>query len=510
MLFRSPMSKNQHEISEVYKKVKQVYDLAHSTWKANKSKDKGEEPQAPPPMLDLYFSNFTIEALVDSIQHHPDNGYLIFNDELAQFYKSLDAYRGGKGGDRQQWLTIWDAGGIKNNRKSSGSIFIPQVSISILGGVQPQTIRNMISGDDSNLDGLWHRFSFVGLHETSIDPFTEVTGDLTDELDKIYTALSEQAHQTYWLSFDAKPLWAKWHYEMQSKRLSATQEMLKGVYPKFAGIAGRNALILHCTYAAIAGTVPDQLIPASTIETAIAWTKWELSQTLLQYQLLGLTDDPDLSRALKLIDQFKGKGWFNARDISRKVPANELRIIMAKVVGLGYAIDNGESKDSSGYKIQILKSGDIGDKPPETVIQQQENLSPPTETKLSANSIESSNSNGLEFVISGGDKVTNGNGKGDISSVAPVVSTFVPKGGDRPETAVSSDLSIHNDNFVSVRGDSIKAIHSNVSSELVTNVSTFERDKNLKVGDRVQWGDIDLIPDATEEEFQSADSWGER
>ena len=148
----TPMSKHQHDISLLYKEVKQVYDLAHSTWKANKSKDKGDEPLAPPPMLDLYFSNFTIEALVDSIQHHPDNGYLIFNDELAQFYKSLDAYRGGKGADRQQWLTIWDAGGIKNNRKSSGSIFIPQVSISILGGVQPQTIRNMISGDDSNLD----------------------------------------------------------------------------------------------------------------------------------------------------------------------------------------------------------------------------------------------------------------------------------------------------------------------------------------------------------------------
>ncbi len=355
-----PMSKHQHEISEVYKEVRQEYDLAHSAWKANKSKDKGDEPLAPPPMLDLYFSNFTIEALVDSIQHHPDKGYLIFNDELAQFYKSLDMYRGGKGADRQQWLTIWDAGGIKNNRKSTGSVFIPQVSISILGGVQPQTIRNMISGDDSNLDGLWHRFSYVGLPETSIDPFTEITGDLTDELDKIYRTLSEQAQQTYWLSLDAKPLWAEWHYEMQSKRISATQEMLKGVYPKFQGICGRNALILHCTYAAIAGTVPDQLIPASTVETAISWTKWELAQTLLQYQKLGLTDDPELSRILKFIDKFTGKNWVSARDIrnwwsgSSKPESTEIKSFMAKVVGLGYAIDNDEPNDSGKYRIQIL------------------------------------------------------------------------------------------------------------------------------------------------------------
>ena len=94
-------------------------------------------------MLDLYFSNFTIEALVDSIQHHPDSGYLLMLDELAQFYKSLDMYRGGKGADRQEWLKIWNGYGIKNNRKSSGTIVIPQTSISILGGIQPETITNI-------------------------------------------------------------------------------------------------------------------------------------------------------------------------------------------------------------------------------------------------------------------------------------------------------------------------------------------------------------------------------
>jgi Protein of unknown function (DUF3987) len=347
-----PMSKHQQEIHGVYKEAKQVYDLALSSWKA-------EEPESPIPMLDLLFSNYTIESLADSIQYHPDKGYLILLDELASFAKSLDMYRGGKGSDRQQWLTMWDGGEIKVNRKG-GVIYVPQVSLSIVGGIQPQTIRNMIGGDDSNLDGLWHRFAFAELPDTSIDPFAALTGDLTEELDKIYTALSEQEHQTYWLSLEAKPLWAEWHYEMQDKRLSANQEMLRGVYPKFHGICGRNALILHCTYAAIAGTVPDQLIPASTMETAIAWTKWELSQTLMQYQLLGLTDDPELARILKFINKFTGKGWVSARDVrnwwsgSSKPDATEIKSFMAKVVGLGHALDNDEPIDSGKYRIQIL------------------------------------------------------------------------------------------------------------------------------------------------------------
>ncbi len=394
-----PISKHQQEIHGVYKEAKLVYDLAYSSWKNDKSKDKGEEPEAPIPMLNLFFSNYTIESLADSIQHHPDKGYLILLDELAQFAKSLDMYRGGKGSDRQQWLSLWDGCEIKVNRKTE-SIYVPQVSLSIVGGIQPQTIRNMISGDDSNLDGLWHRFSFAALPDTSIDPFTELTGDLTDELDKIYTALSEQAHQTYWLAIDAKPLWADWHYEMEYKRMSATQEMLKGIYPKFEGMCGRNALILHCTYAAIAGTVPDQLIPASTMETAIAWTKWELFQTLMQYQLLGLTDDPEFTRIRKFIDKFKGKDWVSTADVrswwSNKSDrtADNIRQLMAKVVSLGYAIDNEQPTDSAKYQIKILeKSARNARKNPETNTGRQENVRVDEPAKSSPESTKPNDTN---------------------------------------------------------------------------------------------------------------------
>jgi hypothetical protein len=495
-----PMSKHQHEISEVYKEVRQEYDLAHSAWKANKSKDKGDEPLAPPPMLDLYFSNFTIEALVDSIQHHPDKGYLIFNDELAQFYKSLDMYRGGKGADRQQWLTIWDAGGIKNNRKSTGSVFIPQVSISILGGVQPQTIRNMISGDDSNLDGLWHRFSYVGLPETSIDPFTEITGDLTDELDKIYRTLSEQAQQTYWLSLDAKPLWAEWHYEMQSKRISATQEMLKGVYPKFQGICGRNALILHCTYAAIAGTVPDQLIPASTVETAISWTKWELAQTLLQYQKLGLTDDPELSRILKFIDKFTGKSWVSARDIrnwwsgSSKPESTEIKSFMAKVVGLGYAIDNDEPNDSGKYRIQILANSSPSSPPiNKTHTQQHSQAGLGLVHNYRQENQEASQGVGLSGWTNSSPQVSPDSNRADIYQPNDEDLELWTKTGTNSSPPPKNTVNGHHSDSDSKTGTKpsppINNIPSNGSSDTWTKWTRNPKNLDLKIGDRAKLGD---------------------
>jgi hypothetical protein len=508
-----PMSKHQQEIHGVYKEAKQVYDLALSSWKADKSKDKGEEPESPIPMLDLFFSNYTIESLADSIQHHPDKGYLILLDELASFAKSLDMYRGGKGSDRQQWLTMWDGGEIKVNRKG-GVIYVPQVSLSIVGGIQPQTIRNMIGSDDSNLDGLWHRFAFASLPDTAIDPFAALTGDLTEELDKIYTALSEQEHQTYWLSLEAKPLWAEWHFEMQDKRLSANQEMLRGVYPKFHGICGRNALILHCTYAAIAGTVPDQLIPASTMETAIAWTRWELSQTLMQYQLLGLTDDPELARILKFIDKFTGKGWVSADNIRSwwspkpKPAADELRKFMSKVVTLGYAIDNDEAIDSGKYRIQILeKSGRSGRKNIKTVIGQAEQLRPPMVENKKDKSGNSSHSNGSTTPTTSGSEngrsfISNGESGNNLnSSTTPTTSGSESGRNSKPLQNGYSGNS--DENIPTIGGRSINNIHSSSSDKTPTTSTTFPNKNIFKIGNYAKTGDDIVVITEVKEDYIS-------
>ena len=316
-LLTKPMNKKQVELYDDYKERKQAYDLDYTSWKANKPVERGDPPEAPIPMLDLYFSNFTIEALLDSLQHHPTEGTLIMVDELAQFYNQMDMYRAGKGSDRSQYLSAYNGYPFKTNRKSSGAVCIPNPSISILGGIQPQTITNLFKGDPNNLDGLYFRMSFVGLPNNKMDAFTEIDGNLGDALYKIYADISTAATQQHCLSLESKPLWANWYEMTEDKQgSSSSSNLMKGVYSKFQGIAGRNALIIHRTLAAIAGTVPNQLISASTLETAIEWTKWELSQTLLQYQLLGLTDDPELSRILKFIDKFIGKGWVSARDVT--------------------------------------------------------------------------------------------------------------------------------------------------------------------------------------------------
>lgn len=367
------MSSIQREVAERYKAEKLEYDAAFQVWTADKPVDRGDKPMPVTPMKDLYFSDFTIESISQSISNHPDSGYLVYNDELAGFFKSMDAYRKNGGGDRQKWLTLYNDGALKVNRKSSDTIFIPQTSVSIVGGIQPSTIERLISGDESQEDGLWNRFTFTRLPHTRIEAFNNTPSSLTQYLETLYRSLASQESFRHYLSEESKPLWADWHGWTEDKTFSESSWIARGTYAKIEGIAARNALIIHRTMAAIAGVIPDRQISASTMAIAIEWTKWELSQTLLEYQMLGLTNDPEQARILKFIDKFTDKGWVSARDVhswwSPKSDrnANNIRQFMAKVVGLGYAIDNEQPTDSNKYQIQIsMKSAHNAHKKSET------------------------------------------------------------------------------------------------------------------------------------------------
>jgi hypothetical protein len=511
-LLTNPLTRQQIELYEAYKATKLDYDAEFNNWKNTKPADREEQPLAPTPMLDLYFSNFTIEALVDSIQHHPDNGCMLMLDELAQFYKSLDMYRGGKGADRQEWLKIWNGYGIKNNRKTSGTIVIPQTSISILGGIQPETITNMVSGDDSQFDGLWNRFSFVGLPQFKTSAFTETPADLGIELDKVYRSLSEQLHQTHWLSLESKPLWEAWHNEIEDKTLSGSSGLVKGTYAKFHGIAGRNALIIHRTLAAINKTEPEQLISAAVMELAIAWTKWELSQTLLQYQILGLTNDPELSRILKFIDKFAGKGWVKPNDARAwwstkpKPSFDELKAFMSKVVSLGHAIDNDEPIDSSKYQIKILeKSSQSSHSYPETHTQQiiQERLPIVTDSK---NRIAKTGlDKGLDVVTTDSHESSHSFpesiDKGISDEPIKSVTTNGQVSSHNPEPTVNGHHSNKSLEYVTTNSHSINTLSSNGYGDVVTTLTTFPNKNIFKIGDRAKLGDDTFKIDRIEDDF---------
>ena len=108
------------------------------------------------PPLRFIIYDTTIEKL-GSILAQQDRGTLVKRDELAGWLGSMEKYGAGKGSlaDRAFWLKAYDGGPYTFDRISRDSDHIANLSVSLIGGIQPARLGE-IPGLAS--DGLLQRF----------------------------------------------------------------------------------------------------------------------------------------------------------------------------------------------------------------------------------------------------------------------------------------------------------------------------------------------------------------
>src|SRR5215217_2548097 len=87
-------------------------------------------------------------------------GVLVVRDELAAWKRSMDQYRaGGKGSDRQFWLSAWSNSYVSVDRKGrSEPMVIAMPLVGVFGSIQPAVLSDL--GGDRE-DGLLDRFLFA-------------------------------------------------------------------------------------------------------------------------------------------------------------------------------------------------------------------------------------------------------------------------------------------------------------------------------------------------------------
>lgn len=104
----------------------------------------------------------TIEKISEILKENPQ-GLLIHRDELFGWLKSLDKY--GREGDRAFYLEAWNGnGGFTVDRIGRGTLEIPALCLSILGGIQPGPLSSYIyqaSKGGVGDDGLLQRFQLL-------------------------------------------------------------------------------------------------------------------------------------------------------------------------------------------------------------------------------------------------------------------------------------------------------------------------------------------------------------
>ena len=103
----------------------------------------------------LRLEDTTIEAAQEVLKDSPD-GVLCIQDELAGWFGAMDKYAGrGATKDRGFWLQSFHGGPYALNRIARGAAMIENLSISLLGGIQPEPMRKIAA--DTIDDGLLQR-----------------------------------------------------------------------------------------------------------------------------------------------------------------------------------------------------------------------------------------------------------------------------------------------------------------------------------------------------------------
>ena len=120
-----------------------------------------EEPEAPRERRHMT-NDATIEKIAEILKDNPD-GILYYRDELMGWLRSLD--KAGREGDRAFYLEAWNGNGsFSVDRIGRGSLHVPAVCVSVLGGIQPGPLATYVRDaleEAEKADGLLQRFQVL-------------------------------------------------------------------------------------------------------------------------------------------------------------------------------------------------------------------------------------------------------------------------------------------------------------------------------------------------------------
>lgn len=185
-----------------------------------KSLSKAEQADNPEPKQPrLAVGDATVEGLQVVLADSP-HGILAKYDELTGWFGAMDKYNPGKGSaaDRAFWLEAYNGGSYSVTRVVRGSSVIPNLSIGLLGGIQPEPLRKIAA--ESADDGLIQRFLPVVLRAATIGRDAP-TGDATAAYERTVERLTQLAPPTSGNLGRSEPLRLSAEARAVRERLSA-------------------------------------------------------------------------------------------------------------------------------------------------------------------------------------------------------------------------------------------------------------------------------------------------
>ncbi len=247
-LIGSPSTKKSPIMRRAMGPLKRLESARMAAWFAERDAweklDKDERGELPPCPQNI-LNDTTIEAC-GQVMADNHRGLLLERDELSGWFGQMDRYATNRSGsaDRGFWLQAHNGGSYRVNRTSRKSLHIPNLSVSIIGGIQPSAIKE-IAGHTVD-DGLIQRLVPIFLGPASIG---EDYPD-RDHAERDYADLVERlttfTEQTIKFTADAQTIRREFEtYAHKLTMLEALSPQLGAFCGKLSGLFPRLALLFH-------------------------------------------------------------------------------------------------------------------------------------------------------------------------------------------------------------------------------------------------------------------------
>ena len=301
--------------------------------KARMAALKASKPQ--PPTLKRYTTNdATIEKLGELLITNPQ-GLLTERDELAGLLASFD--KSGHEEDRTFYLTAWNGtGGHNIDRIGRGSLYIPNLALSVLGGIQPERLEKYLDSTtrDVGNDGLLARFQLMVWPDDLGFEWRDTLPDkaLRDAVYRIFEVLDDDDFIGAWgaepadqfrriPSFKLSPAAAQafiaWDTKLQTEIMPACQTVLQEHFGKYEKLVAGLALILDMAERADAGGIIGPIREGPMLK-AIAWADFLGAHAKRVYHLWMHQEVRSAQRLSEFLVQRKLPDPFTTADVQRK------------------------------------------------------------------------------------------------------------------------------------------------------------------------------------------------
>ena len=268
-----------------------AYAAIKAQWDALDAQTRRTTP--PPPQTRVKIDDATVEAAQEILRDSP-NGVMYLRDELSGFFGSMDKYTGARSaaGDRGFWLQAYNGDTYTFDRVKRGSGHIEHLSVSVLGGIQPDAMRKLT--EDTVDDGLIQRISPIMLRRGEVGRDEPMSAATTH-----YEMLVERLHHTPQpldpvvldnAAREVRQELERKHHELGE--LELVNKKLGAHIGKYDGTFARLCLLWHCIENTGTATPPPRVAGACARRVADFMSCFLLPHAAAFYSsIYGLADD---------------------------------------------------------------------------------------------------------------------------------------------------------------------------------------------------------------------------